>query len=41
MFYQGLNNTIFEIIVPTNTWEMLQKAFNGVDMVKILHLQVL
>ncbi|URD85346.1 hypothetical protein MUK42_15826 [Musa troglodytarum] len=33
--YQGLGDIIFEIIAPANTskeaWEMLQKAFGGVD----------
>ena len=43
--YQGLDDTMFEIIAPANTskeaWEMLQKAFGGVDKVKKLRLQVL
>ncbi|CAL9041261.1 unnamed protein product [Musa banksii] len=43
--YQGLDDTMFEIIAPTNTskdaWKMLQKAFGGVDKVKKLRLQVL
>ncbi|XP_065036537.1 uncharacterized protein LOC135672006 [Musa acuminata AAA Group] len=43
--YQGLNDTMFEIIAPANTSkearEMLQKAFGGVNKVKKLRLQVL
>ena len=35
MIYQELDDTMFEIINPANTlkeaWEMLQKAFGGVD----------
>ena len=43
--YQRLDDTMFEIIAPANTskeaWEMLQRAFGGVDKVKKLRLQVL